>query len=187
MRLDLTELLQEPGRAAEYLIHEDHFVDEDLECVSPIEGKVVFTNTGGLLLLRGSAETSAALPCSRCTEYFEMKIGVEISEEFELEEKTTRSSHQPVVTVKEEDENPITEKLFDGYIFNLSELLRQLIMVEIPLSPMPPEDDGRCVHCKKTKAEVLGTLVIAPEEHRVHPGFAVLTDLLADQAVDSAD
>lgn len=187
MRLDLTELLQEPGMAAEYQIHEDHFVDEDLECVSPIEGKVVFTNTGGLLLVRGSAETSAALPCSRCTEYFEMKIGVEISEEFELEEKTSRSSHHPVVSVLEEDENPISEKLFDGYVFNLTELLRQLIMVEIPLSPMPIEENGRCEHCKKTKTEVLGELAIVPNEHKVHPGFAVLTDLLADQSIDQAD
>ncbi len=78
MRLDISELLQEVGKQVPYDIQEPPLVDEDVECTKPIEGRITFTNTGGTLLIRGRATTAVALPCSRCSLYFEWPVALDI-------------------------------------------------------------------------------------------------------------
>jgi len=139
MRLDLTEVLQEPGRQTDYPVNESPMVDEDIECLTPLEGVITFNNTGGTLILTGEVETTMALACSRCAEYFEYPIALKIDEAFELRHVSNARLAQ-IPTVIEEDENPDAGKFFDGAVFDLSELVRQAIMVEQPIQPLPPTD-----------------------------------------------
>src|SRR5690242_14712569 len=107
MRLDISEILREVGKNVPYDIHEPALVDEDVECTQPIEGHITFTNTGGSLLVRGTANTRVALPCSRCSEYFEQPVMLQIDEQFELQHHSSGPRSLQTVTVIEEDESPI--------------------------------------------------------------------------------
>jgi uncharacterized protein len=180
MRLDISEVLYEVGKRLPYDIHEPPLVDEDVECTQPIEGRIFFNNTGGTLLVRGKASTVIALPCSRCDQYFEWPVTLQIDEQFELRHVSGPRSLQ-TTTIVEEDENPDAGKLFDGFIFDLTELLRQYILLAEPTQPLPSlQADGRCAQCHRRPEEVLGATAEA-EEAPINPAFAQLAQLLNKQ------
>jgi len=186
MRLDSTELLADVGKQVPYDIEEPPLVDEDVECTRPIRGRAVFTNAGGTLLIRGNAETTVALPCSRCGQYFENACTFKVEEQFELKHLTGPRTLATVAVV-EEDESPVAGKLFDGPVFDLTEMLRQYILVEEPTRPIPPDlPDGRCSHCNRPPEEVLSVLTAAettadPAEAPINPAFAKLGQLLKEE------
>jgi len=188
MRLDISEILREVGKILPYDIEEPPLVDEDVECTKPIEGHITFNNTGGLLLVQGEAETTIALPCSRCSEYFEQPTELAIEEQFELRHSSTGPRTLQTVTVIEEDESPVAGKLFDGHVFHLTEMLRQYILLGEPTKPLPLTlDDGTCAHCHRRPEdvyrEVLAPVTLEPEveagaEPPINPAFAKLSQLL---------
>ena len=185
MRLDITEILRETGKNMPYDIHEPPLVDEDVECTKPIDGRIVFTNAGGSLLVRGKAETGIALPCSRCAQYFEQPTQLDIDEQFELQHLSAGPKTLATVTIVEEDESPVANKLFEGYVFNLTELLRQYILIDEPTQPLPPDTaEGKCSHCLRWPEEVLAEIIQNDEtimdeaEAPINPAFAKLGQLL---------
>jgi uncharacterized metal-binding protein YceD (DUF177 family) len=181
MRLDISDVLREVGKLLPYDINEPPLVDEDVECTRPIQGKVTFNNTGGTLLVRGTAETSVALACSRCAQYFERNVELTLEEQFELRHVSAGPRTLQTVTVVEEDESPIAGKLIEGHIFNLTEMLRQYILLDQPTQPLPPElPDGRCSHCHLRPEEDLRRLAEEPDAEKtpVNPAFAKLHELL---------
>ena len=181
MRLDISDVLREAGKVLPYDIDEPPLVDEDVECTALIRGAVTFNNTGGILLVRGSADTTVALACSRCAQYFERPVHLELEEQFELRHESAGPRTLKTVTIVEEDESPIAGKFFDGHIFDLTEMLRQYLLLDQPTRPLPPElPDGRCAHCHRTQREVLGHLAPEPDEEKtsVNPAFAKLNQLL---------
>jgi uncharacterized protein len=188
MRLDISDVLREVGKMLPYDINEPPLVDEDVECTRPIEGKVTFNNTGGILLVRGSAETAVALACSRCAQYFERPVHLDLEEQFELRHESAGPRTLKTVTIVDEDESPIAGKLFEGHVLDLTEMLRQYILLDQPTQPLPPElPDGRCAHCLRTPGEVLGRLAAEADEEKtpVNPAFAKLNQLLEPQPDDS--
>lgn len=181
MRLDISEILREVGKQLPYDIHEPPLVDEDVECTQPIEGRITFNNTGGTLLVRGKAQTRVALPCSRCNLYFEQPVTMQIEEQFELRHLSAGPRTLQTVAVVEEDENPAAGKLFDGQVFDLTELLRQYILLDEPTRPLPPlTADGRCAHCRRSPEEVLEGAIETVEAGQppINPAFAKLGQLL---------
>src|SRR5690242_16329204 len=122
MKLDLAEILAHAGMRYEYEVDEPPLVDEDLECTSRIRGKIVFTNTGNVLLIEGKVGSRVAVPCSRCLVYFEEAAEAPVSEQFTLESRPVGPHGRHSQTVVEEDENPDAGKLFDGHLFDLTEL-----------------------------------------------------------------
>jgi len=182
MRLDISDILREVGRISPYDIHEPPMVDEDVECTQPIEGRVTFNNTGGTLLVSGKAETQVALPCSRCGKYFEQPVALQIDEQFELRHIAAGPRTLQTITIVEEDENPIAGKLFDGPVFNLTELLRQYILLDEPTRPLPPQSaDGRCAHCHLRPEQVLQGLVEEAKDPEINPALAQLGQLLKEK------
>jgi uncharacterized metal-binding protein YceD (DUF177 family) len=181
MRLDLSEILREVGKNLPYDIHEPPLVDEDVECIQPIEGRITFNNTGGTLLVRGKATTSVALPCSRCDQYFERPVALQIDEPFELRHRSSGPRTLQTIAIVEEDASPVAGKLFEGHIFDLTELLRQYILLEEPTRPLPPlTGEGRCAHCHRQPEEVLPNTDEPAEadEAPINPAFAKLGQLL---------
>lgn len=178
MKLDLSEILGRVGMRYPYAIDEPPMVDEDLECVSPITGNIVFSNTGSVLLIDGSADTTVVLLCGRCLAYYRESIHMPVSEQFEIESKPAGKGSRHTHVVLEEDESPIAGKLFDGPLFDLSELLRQGIMLALPTRPL--HDDackGLCVHCGTDLNA--GACECRPEAS--HPGLAKLGALLKEK------
>ncbi len=186
MRLDITELLREAGKQEKYEIQEPPLVDEDIECTQPVEGRITFTNAGGTLLIKGEAKTQVALPCSRCGEYFEQPVELTIDEAFELRHESAGPRTLQTITVVEEDESPVAARLFDGSVFELTEMLRQYILLDEPTRPLPPElPDERCAHCLRHAADVLRGLALAaemPEEKPLNPALAKLGQLLEEKS-----
>jgi uncharacterized metal-binding protein YceD (DUF177 family) len=187
MRLDISDVLREVGKMLPYDISEPPLVDEDVECTQPIVGQVTFNNTGGTLLVRGAAMTHVALACSRCAQYFERPVELKLEEQFELRHESAGPRTLQTVTIIDEDASPIAGRLFEGYVFDLTEMLRQYILLDQPTRPLPPElPDGRCAHCHRTPQEVLAQA--APDtdgdKPTVNPAFAKLNQLLEPKQED---
>ena len=184
MRLDISEILREVGKNLPYDIHEPPLVDEDVECTKPIDGHVTFNNTGGTLLVNGFAETQVALACSRCDQYFEQAVQLKIEEQFELRHMASGPRTLQTVAVVEEDESPVAGKLFDGHVFDLTEMLRQYILLDEPTQPLPPKKaNGRCAHCNRLPEEILPVAEDPASENEppVNPAFAKLSQLLDEK------
>lgn len=180
MKLDLSEILSNLGMRYVYEVEEPPLVDEDLECAAPILGEIVFSNTGSVLLLDGSVDTRVVLPCSRCLEYFEEEIHLPISEQFPMEARSAGPrGRQTQVVIEEDDENPDAHVLFEGPLFDLTELLRQGIMLALPTRPLHDENcEGLCPSCGTNLNE--GKCDCITEN--INPAFSKLSTLLKDKA-----
>lgn len=180
MRLDISDVLSEIGRQLPYEVHEPPLVDEDVECTAPVEGNITFTNSGGTLLIRGCVATRVALSCSRCCRYFEGPLSMQVDEQFELRRVSAGPRTLQTVTTVEEDVSPIAGKLIDGQTLDLTEMLRQYILLEEPTQPLPSlGGDGRCEQCHRTPEEVLADAGTEPADAMpVNPAFAELGKLL---------
>lgn len=140
MKLDLTEIALNPGKRKDYIIDE-HGLDQisnDIISKNPIKGKLNFSNTHGLIYVKGYFETIITLKCGRCLENYDFSIYEDIEEVLP-------------VTGETEDENYLDDKdfpIFENYILNLTELLRQYILVEVPTQPLCNEScKGLCFGC----------------------------------------
>ena len=148
MKLDLSEILAHLGMRYPYAVDEKAIVDEDLECSAPITGKIAFANAGSVLLVDGTADTRVTLQCSRCLAYFDEPVRVPINEQFTIETRPAGPRGRTTNLVTEEDENPDACRLFDGPLFDLTELLRQGIMLALPMQPLHDEKcRGLCAVC----------------------------------------
>ena len=140
MKLDLTEIALTPGKRISYEIDEPGFGDSQIDFISenPIKGNLTFSNTHGLIYVKGNFNTTIKVECGRCLEYFDMPIGKEIEEVLP-------------VTGETDDENYVDDAdfpIFVNYILDLTELIRQYILVEIPIQPLCNEScKGICIGC----------------------------------------
>jgi uncharacterized protein len=178
MKLDLSEILSHVGMRFPYEVDEPPIVDEDLECAEPVRGNIVFTNTGSILLISGRATTSVVMPCSRCLAYYQEPVSIPIEEQFEIESKATGPRGRLANVVIEEDESPAAGKLFDGPLFDLTELLRQGITLALPTQPLHDENcKGLCATCGQN----LNEGACACDHRVVNPALAKLGALLEDK------
>ncbi len=136
LRFDLSEIIRTPGMRQVYDIYEPPYVDDDVEYVSPITGRINITNTGSLLLVRGQIETVIAQECSRCLEPVRAPIKMTLEEDFDLQE-VEDSRHHTQIQVKEDDE---TSSIFDDRVLHLDALIRQAALLEAPLQPLCREN-----------------------------------------------
>ena len=146
MVLDLTEILTHPGMRYDYSVDEPPLEVDDLVCVQPIQGMIQFANTGSALVLTGRVKTRVSLVCSRCLAPMELSLGIPISEQWPLGHPSGfPAGSVPVVL---EEDAPMAGGLFSGPVMDLTELLRQLILLELPVCPIHSEDClGLCPVC----------------------------------------
>lgn len=136
LRFDLTELLRTPGMREVYDLHHPPFTDEDVEYLAPIAGRIVVTNTGTMVLVRGPVETVIALECSRCLEPVRAAIHADLEEEFDLQVVEDSAHHSRDVGVVEEE----VERVFEGKTLQLDVLIRQAALLNAPLQPLCREN-----------------------------------------------
>lgn len=150
LRLDLSEILRTVGMHHRYEIDERPYEDEDVEFVSPVMGSVTVTNSGRLLLVRGSFESTLELECARCLTEVRQQIRAEIEEQYTLADIESSTHHDVVPMVVQDEENEVPEGLFDGPVMNLGVLIRQAAMLAAPWSVLCREDcQGLCPTCGK--------------------------------------
>lgn len=161
MKLDLSEFAQVPGSYAEHEIDMTLKEVEGMTLTAPVRGKLTVSSTGRVLLLEGAVDTEVEMTCFRCVSTYRQPVHAEFQEEFVMRPPQTPSQGP---RVEEEEEAPETRLFYEGTLdLNLDELLRQSILVALPMKPLCADDcQGLCPHCGHRLSE--GPCGCAPEE-----------------------
>ena len=150
LRMDLSDVIRIVGKQRVHQVDEPPYVDEDVEYVSPIRGRVTITNSGRLLLVRGQVETTVSLECARCLSEFRQQLRATLDEQFSLSEVENAQYHDVAPAVVQDEENEVPSGLFDGTVINLAVLVRQAAILASPVRPLCREDClGLCPRCGK--------------------------------------
>jgi len=153
MKLDLSEVATHLGKHVSYEINEPPIEDAEggLQCIEPIKGTATFSNTGRHIVVRGSFSTTIELECARCLGKYRVKVESPIEEELQI------AGHLPeLMEEQEEEELPEEERepLFEGNLLDLTELLRQNILIAVPLKPICSDEcKGLWPHCGRNLNE----------------------------------
>ena len=182
MKLDLSEIASHLGKRIRYEINEPPVkeLDGGIKCIAPVKGEVVFSNSGRHVIIRGGYTTSVEVDCARCLQPYKIDMDIPIEEEFQI------AGHVPDLTVTEEEEElPEEERdpLFVDNLFDLTELIRQNILVTIPIKPLCSDEcKGLCPHCGKNLND--GTCECPPDTEG--SAFAALASLIdEDEKLES--
>lgn len=110
-----------------------------------VRGDVKATRLSDSLLVQGDVEATVQLQCSRCLDTFELAVDASLEEQF-----------QPVVdvvtgyTIKraEFEENDAAFQIDLNHMMDLTEPVRQALLVALPMKPLCREDcKGICIEC----------------------------------------
>ena len=118
---------------------------DEAKIIGPIAGELVLIRELSGVLVSGSLQAMMRVPCGRCLEPVEVEVDLEIEEHYR---PTVAMSGGPMVdSIPEEDEDPAT--LLDAqHTLDLSEVLRQAVLVAIPLNERCRDDcAGLCPIC----------------------------------------
>lgn len=151
MKLDLNELVTNLGKTYYYEIKEDCGSVEytDLHCVHSIVGKADFTNTGSLIIARGKLSTAIEVECARCLTKSTVPVEVTMEEQFPIVDPQALAAAKEELA-DEEEKDP----LFENNLFDLSEFIRQSVLVQVPIRPLCSDDcKGLCLTCGKNLNE----------------------------------
>jgi uncharacterized protein len=148
MLLDLSEIVMREGMRVELDVDQPGVEDPDLIFAAPLRGHLAFANSGDLVNIHGNAETALLIPCNRCLK------DVAVPLKFPVEE------HFPIEDVLHPDRPPAEDSEYDTVvssvvymdqgrpILDMDELLRQLIVTEVPLRTVCDEAcQGLCPEC----------------------------------------
>lgn len=166
-RLDLNDVVQHPGRRVEYPIEIWLEREEAPPLAEPIHGTLVAESGGRILRIAGRFETTVWLECGRCLRYFQLPVTLEIHEEFPLRGTPAGLSAYGYAEVEDRDSFPV----FEGNYLYADDLLRQYLLLELPIAPVCREDcKGLCPTCGQNRNE--GACRCAPRAG--HPAFEAL-------------
>lgn len=165
--LDLNDVLQHPGRKLEVDIATELPEEADLDLVKPVEGFLEAVSTGNILLITGEFSTKVVLECARCSEPVEVDLTFNVEEQFPVQGIPSSYSSQDFAKVAADE--PF--ELFEGNNLIVENLIRQSLLLEIPLQPICEFGwDGDC-----PVARAKGKL---PQASTGRPEFEKLANLI---------
>lgn len=145
MQFNVAQLLKEQtGSTRRYEVEERlDDLDPVLVIQSPISGWVKFTKIPVGILVVGELRTTVEVNCTRCLEPFDTEVTVELEEEFRaaLDLRTG-------ATLPEDEEADEATRIDDKHLIDLTEVLRQALLLALPSSPVcRPDCAGLCPQC----------------------------------------
>ncbi|MBO4548703.1 MAG: DUF177 domain-containing protein [Abditibacteriota bacterium] len=170
MKLDLNEIALCSGKRYTYVLREEPLgrLSDELVSDTEITGKLTFSNTGSSICVRGRFDTELSCVCSRCLEPFRVSVGDDIDEVLPLGEELCDDE-----LYLDDGDNPI----FRDNVFDLSELLRQCIILQAPAwGVCSPDCKGLCPMCGANLNR--GACSCRSEDHGA---FASLAELIKDK------
>lgn len=177
MLLDLSEIVIRSGMRVNVEVDQPGVEDPDLVFVEPLQGKLLFTNAGDLVNIEGSVHTAVQLDCVRCLTNVRTPLEAEVEEHFPVED-VMNPGRKP----DEEFDTPVSSVVYLDQgrpILDLDELLRQLLVAELPMRVVCDEAcKGLCPSCGANRNE-------APcvcEEEPANRPLAGLASLLREPA-----
>jgi uncharacterized protein len=177
MLLDLSEIVMRHGMRTGLDVDQPSVEDPDLTFAEPLKGHLEFSNEGDVLNILGKVDTRLLIPCNRCLTDVRMPLEVEVDEHFPIDEVT--HPNRPPKEGEDFDGTVSTVVYLDQGkpILDLDELLRQLIVSEIPIRTVCDEAcAGLCPQCGRNLNE--GRCTCAPVEQ--HTPLAKLAVLLGE-------
>jgi uncharacterized protein len=169
VKLDLSEFGRISGSYTEHEIDMTFKAVEGMTLTAPVRGRMTVSSTGRVILLEGGVDTEVEMVCYRCGGTYRQPVRAEFQEEFVvLPPQVAGQSSR----VEEDEETPDSRLFIAGTLdLNLDELLRQSILLALPLKPLCADDcRGLCPRCGHRLGE--GPCGCAPEE--VNPQLAAL-------------
>lgn len=172
MKYNVSQLLKEQsGGVRQYQLHEeiDH-LDPDIKPLSALDGNIQLIRTADGVLARGTLVASVELVCSRCLEPFSMPVKFVLEEEFQPTIDITTGASLPRL-----DEDEEATLIDDHHILDLTEVVRQDILLSMPPFPVcRSKCAGLCPKCGKNWNE--GPCDCKDED--IDPRLEVLKSLL---------
>ncbi len=137
MQYNVAQLMKEhTGAARHYDINEDisKLAGEDMTVEAPLTGTVTLMRDTDGILVTGNLTTKVGMPCVRCLEPVVLPVDIELEEQFfpTIDVETGHKLSAP------DDADPDT--LIDAHhILDLTELIRQSLLLAAPLRPVHPD------------------------------------------------
>lgn len=172
MRFNVAQLLKSPtGASREYDLNEDIAgIDRDLDVIETLTGKIRFLRTDKGILVTGHLQTEVRVPCRRCLAPVTAPVEFDLEEQFRPSVDIFTGAAIPV----EDGEDEATRT--DGHhILDLTEVIRQNLLLAIPISPLcSPHCRGLCPDCGAN----LNEEPCSCQHEEGDPRLAVLRELL---------
>ena len=177
MLLDLSEIVMRDGMRTGLDVDQPSVEDPDLAFSEPLKGHLEFANGGDVLNIHGKVDAALVMPCARCLTDVKVPVSVEVEEHFPIDE-VVRPNRQPEEGEEYDSTVSTVVYLDQGRpILDLDELLRQLIVTEVPMRTLCDEAcAGLCPQCGANLNEA--PCACAPAE--VNTPLAALAALLTD-------
>jgi uncharacterized protein len=149
MYYNVAQLLKDPtGSTRDYVVDDELLAPDEPWERTQITGKVRLLRTHRGILATGDLRTSLGTTCGFCLEPAEVALDLHVEDEYFPQIDV--SSGLPV-SIPEDAEAFLIDK---HHILDLSESLRQAIVIEMPISPLCREDcRGLCPVCGVNRNE----------------------------------
>jgi uncharacterized protein len=162
--------------SVDFAMTPDDAADQVLGFPRPFTGQAEVWNLGDRLLVKGKVSGEVELQCSRCLAPVVTPLEASFEEEFV-------EGAEPQVEVQDNDaeedsaEEARTVTYYAGEEIDLTDVLRDAILLELPMKPLCTEDcQGLCPTCGKNLNE--GACQCNADLSDVDPRLSVLKDLL---------
>ena len=141
-------------------------LDDAFDVVAPFRGNARFLWTNERILAIVTGDTAIQQQCSRCLEPFVLPVHIDIEDVFVP--SVDMATGQPIHPDDEDEALLIDEH----HILDLSELLRQSILLTLPMTPLcRPDCKGLCPTCGAN----LNYETCSCEEEDIDPRWAALS------------
>jgi uncharacterized protein len=163
--VDLNDAVQHPGRIVAFDVESVMEEEEDVDLLHPVVGKLEAVSTGNLLFIDGTLRAELVIECSRCLKPVEVKMDLQVHEEFAIEGVPAGFGNREHAHVTEDGE---AYPLFEGNSLRWEDLVRQCLWLSMPTRTV----------CGDDCAGIEGY-----EEHEegARPELAALSQLLDDE------
>ena len=168
--LDLNDVLQHPGRKLSVEVSTDLPEEAELDLVAPLEGTLECVSTGNLILFTGSFASRGVFECARCGAPIEVDLSFDMDESFPVEGVPSSYGSNDVARVVCDEPAP----LFDGNQLMADMLLRQGLLLSLPLQPL-------CSFGWEGPCPTAAAKIAAGTAQPVNPEWSKLTQLLEDE------
>jgi len=144
VRYNVAQLLKGPIGATQHKSIEAGIavLDEDIELVSPVTGRVCLLRTDAGILVQGRVQAEVELPCSRCLTPLVLSLATAVEEEFQASGRFAADN-------RASDEAEDTALVIDEHhVLDLGEVIRQQLLLALPIRPVCRSDcAGLCSQC----------------------------------------
>jgi uncharacterized protein len=171
MRFELYAEVREPHGTAVCDIDAPPPEGSGDEWIGHVVGRIQLTNVGKTIRAQGCLTGTARVPCSRCAKPVDVPVEIEIEDECALSEIDQPASYE--ADPESEDVEPVP--ILDDDVLDLSELVRQNLVVSLPPVPLcSPDCRGLCPQC----GQDLNVAQCSCGEERIDPRLEKLRELL---------